>query len=226
MYIIKKISTPLLLLFYFSSLSATTLEEVGGNISDVLNIIPAPDLDNKIDRNSIEAINGGGLSSENYAVQGSSFYALREGFERDATGKGDLRCDSSSTTVFVDHEIKMEEHDVLQWLDVWGKDTHASDNMSVILYRQCLPAFGSSAMFQEYNLIEEMNYSSGDFLYTRKLSRSYKGLLRNCKLMARVRFTNDPSFTSCTNSNALSLYKLRVQLVKNDVIFKDGLSLY
>ena len=133
-------------------------------------------------------------------------------------GAGDKNCLDGSTESFIDHPIKMEPGQILDGIRVWGRDTNSSQDLGVILYKTCFPAFDAGSPVTDFFFSEALATSSGDFSNFYNINRAFTGLNNECKIMARVRFGIN---SSCSGVQNIHLFKIRAQLRSNDLIFKD-----
>lgn len=223
----------LLILMSFSfSLKATSLNEAAGfKLVGANDNIKIKWLNEPSDQDTLEHLKT--LSENNkgkfgnlrhHAATGVDFDGRTSNFEGGSSGKGDRTCKASSTEQFVDHEIKIKNGEILSWIDVWGEDSNVTEDMAIIVYRQCYPSFAEDAPMIEFLLVENMPNSSGDFIYSMYTNKAYEDTEEACKLMARVRFGQNS--TDCSGASGLSLYKFRAEILVDDLIFIDNLEDY
>ncbi len=158
------------------------------------------------------------------ASDGTDFDSLTSQMHWDSPGgAGTKRCIAPSTEPFADHEIIMEPKDVLDGVRVWVDDNDIDDNLRIIVYKACLPKFAAGAI--EFNVLLAENFETdiGEDSEFFNMSSSFAGRHDLCKMMVRVRFGSNNQH--CAQSPDVTLQKVRVQIIKNDVIFVDGFNL-
>jgi len=118
---------------------------IDGNQNFKINTINRPSEQQILDHlKSLSENNKGIIGNYRYhAATGVDFDGRTSGFDGGGSGNGDRTCNASSTELFVDHEIKIKNGEILSWIDVWGNDSNVAEDMAVVVFRQCLPGFFS-----------------------------------------------------------------------------------
>ncbi len=225
----KKIIISLMVIPFISG--AGTVEEAGGRLGDKTPIknhtmVALSDESKKPQIKPISEKGGGSPIYYRYhAATGVDFDGRTSDFVAGGIGHGVRSCQASSTEQFIDHEIKIKNGEILQWFDVWGNDSNATENMTAILYRQCYPVLGSGPSGADFLLIEDIERNAGNFFYGKFMNLGFEDNEHECKLMARIRF-GDFLNGDCDGSQDLQLYKVRAQILGNDLIFMDNMEDY
>jgi len=155
-------------------------------------------------------------------VNGQNFLGRTSNFDGGDGFNGARNCLDGSTERFIDHELVMGTHDLLDGIRVWVEDSDATQNLAVILYRQCLTAFGAGdGVFSDVFFNEEVPTSVGEDSMFFNTNYTFQGLTNECKIMVRARFGSP---TTCNGVEDISLYKVRAQLVTDELIFKNSFS--
>lgn len=223
----KKIIISLLLVPFMSG--AGTVEEAGGKLGDKTPIKnhAMVALSDETKKPQLISEKGGGspVSFRYHSATGVDFDGRTSNFDAGGIGHGVRSCKASSTEQFIDHEIKIKNGEILYWLDVWGNDGNASENMSAILYRQCYPVLSAGSSGADFLLNEEIERNAGNFFYGKFVNLGFEDNEHECKLMARIRF-GDFFNGDCDGSEDLLLYKVRAQILVNDLIYMDNMEDY
>lgn len=204
---------------------ATTVEEAGGPLGDNT---PIPS-NNEASIPMLEAHQSSkGIATSPYtayhATTGVDFDGRNSTFVGNYFGGGDRMCDASSPEQYVDHEIKLLDGDILRWIDVWGNDSNVDEDLSIFIYRSCLPYLSAGSIDYSFEYSADIARSSGDFIHSAFLNKSFKGTESYCKLMARIRFADFGS--SCATASDIRLYKVRAEIRRDDLIYFDNFQLY
>lgn len=165
-----------------------------------------------------------GLFTHYYATDGNNFLGRTSDFQGGSVGNGDRHCETGSSERYVDHEIKMTDPDsILQFMRIWGFDDDPTHNLTLVMYRSCLPKFGAAALTTELFHIATLNESSGSFSTPLFVNQSFEHMESDCKIMARIQFG---STSTCTNISDVKLYKLRAQFLSGDLIYRDNMDAF
>lgn len=174
----------------------------------------------------------GGLVIDFYGVNGGAFLPRTSDFDGADGGAGGRNCRNGSTEKFIDHELKMGGFDVIDGFRVWVDDSDVNEDIGIIMYRACLPAFDAGNIFSEVFFSETYDTSAGEASRFYNTNFTFEGLVQQseltddadqCKIMMRIRFGLP---ATCNDIQDVSLYKIRAQLIKNDLIFKENLEDY
>jgi hypothetical protein len=212
----------LLLTFHFAT--ATTVEEAGGELGNDTVLTFNTNLNNP-DRTSESYKKGGGssITTKHHGFTGVDFDPRVSTFIGNDGGLGHRTCDDASPEQFVDHEIKLVKGDILRWVDVWGNDNNPDEDLTLVIYKQCMPYLSAGPLSNtEFLIVNEIPRDSGNFIYSEFLNKSFKGLSNNCKVMARIRFGDFDLVNGCQGASDLQLYKVRAEMSKGDLIFMDN----
>ena len=170
-----------------------------------------------------------GLLFDYYAVNGGAFLPRTSAFDGADGGFGARNCRDGSAERFIDHELKMGPYDVIDGIRVWVDDSDVNEDLGFIIYRACLPAFSAGGIFSEVLFSETYNTSAGEASIFYNTNFTFEGLVQEsefvddtdqCKIMMRVRFEFP---ATCNGIEDVSVMKVRAQLIKNDLIFKENL---
>ncbi len=170
---------------------------------------------------SDEVLNNRGFLPVHYtAVNGVNFLGRTSAFNGAGGFNGGRNCVNGSTEKFIDHELRMGTNDVLDGIRVWGNDGDAAQDLGIILYRTCLPAFSGDGIFSEVFFNETIPSTTGEVSQFFNTNFTFEGLERECKIMVRARFGLPGT---CNGIQDISLYKVRAQLNADDLIFKENM---
>jgi hypothetical protein len=174
---------------------------------------------NKSADNSPQGI--GGSFTYYYGTDGINFLGRTSDFQGGTVGLGDRHCMTGSTERYVDHEIKMSDpNSILRFMRIWGLDDDPTHDLTLIMYRSCLPKFGAAAITFDLIHVETLNESSGAFSTAMFINESFENMESDCKIMARVQFG---SSATCSNISDVKLYKLRAQFLSGDLIYRNNM---
>ena len=140
------------------------------------------------------------------SVTGNMFDGSEDAFIRDGGTSGQLWCGGG--TSFADAQFDLPAGANIEFFDVWGYDSNASENLTVFLIRYCLPDLGQGFPVAAVLRAVSSTGSAGNFFASDPISTD---AVRNviCTYVARARFDNDGD--GCVPNNSLRLYKVRLQ---------------
>ena len=140
------------------------------------------------------------------SVTGNMFDGAVDAFIRAGGTSGQLWCGGG--TSFADAQFDLPAGASIEFFDVWGRDSNASENLTVFLIRYCLPDLGQGFPVAAVLRAVSSTGSGGDFFASDPISTD---AITNtiCTYTARARFDNDGA--GCVPNNSLRLYKVRLQ---------------
>ena len=160
-----------------------------------------------------------GVYTKHQSITGVDFHGRTSSFIGTSGFEGQRACDTTSPERFIDHEIKLLEHDVLRYIDFWGEDTNASEDFRLILYKQCMPYLSAGPLYTEVFLSSVITQNSANFFSGNFINKGISSIKSHCKVMVRVAFTS----ASCAVAQNMRVLKVRAEIRRNDLIFIDAL---
>jgi hypothetical protein len=140
------------------------------------------------------------------SVTGNMFNGSEDAFIRDGGASGQLWCGGG--TSFADAQFDLPAGASIEFFDVWGYDTNASENLTVFLFRYCLPDLAQGFPVAAVLRAVSSTGTGGNFFTQDPISAD---AITNviCTYVARARFDSDGA--GCVPNNSLRLYKVRLQ---------------